>query len=1146
MRRIFLLFALMLSLSMIANDKISAPTQLFLHNYANGITQQTEKKLFSKTKAMNGVETIDCFILLNGKSTAQLKALGVTITGEFDDMVTALVPINKVEQVANLDIVKQIAISQIAQKYTDQAKNVTKAYQAWNGINNGLPQNYRGTGVVVGVIDTGMDFNHRFFFDSSGNTRIKAVYLPNATEANGGTAPQVGTSTLTGYHYTTPTQIAALTTDYNNESHGTHTTGCAGGSEVGNYAGMAPECDLVMCGLGDNLSQTAIVNSAKYIANYAKTQGKPCVISISLGSNTGPHDGSSYICRAYDQVATQYGAVILLSSGNEADANGYATRTLSSENDAFVVMHETSTNGANVGGSSYYGTAIMDIWGRTNDQLKLKVLVVNKNTGAILYTSDEITSSTTLNSFGTWFNSSSSVEISFSSSNNRKNIYIYPVMKGAKLSSYRIAYMVTSAAGNTIDAWTDGGNASVIASSGSVSGYTLTRGTADGTMSDDICGSKTISVGAMASRSNYNSPYSINDVAYFSSYGTDIKGDNHPFITAPGHYVISSLNGYDSYNGQYGTSYSVSYNGRTHKWGEMSGTSMSTPIAAGVVALYLQADPELDVNGVKNAIANTATPYTAYISNPQSPPKQRGHGIINALNGISYILQQSALPRIIASKTDINMTGYVGDTITTTVNLEGRNLTQGVSVNVVGPSIYSVEPTSISNAEIMAGTTLTIKFIPTTVGTTSATINLNSAGAEQVSINVNGTAQPKIPTLSTSYQSLDFTAFAGGTATKTFRLYGEFITDDITLTSDSQMFTVSPNTIPAATYEESSYVTVTVTYAPTAAGSHNGNIIISTPGAENVTVALTGNATINNVAPHATDATSIAGTSFTANWEPCPFATNYSLRIKQMAMSSPIFVETFAKCTKESTTNIASTLNNYCDNSGWAGAYVYQAVGGIRLGSTTNNGVLQTPAIDLSDSGGKVSVKFTAHAYDTDTDCPLQVSCGDSSEALTIPSSDEGSFIVVLNCTADTGQKVRFATTVKKKRVVITSVQIYEGNILDESNASEPIIITGIANTHYLVTGLMPETTYVYDVMALYGEQFSEWSNMIEVTTLTGSEPLLGDVNGDGQVTAADVTALYNWLLNNDDSAIVNGDQNGDGNITSGDITVVYNVLLGN
>ncbi|MBO4723269.1 MAG: N-acetylmuramoyl-L-alanine amidase [Muribaculaceae bacterium] len=57
---------------------------------------------------------------------------------------------------------------------------------------------------------------------------------------------------------------------------------------------------------------------------------------------------------------------------------------------------------------------------------------------------------------------------------------------------------------------------------------------------------------------------------------------------------------------------------------------------------------------------------------------------------------------------------------------------------------------------------------------------------------------------------------------------------------------------------------------------------------------------------------------------------------------------------------------------------------------------------------------------------------------------------------------------------------------------------------------------------------------------------LYGDVNGDGVITAADITELYNFLLNNDSSHIVNGDLNGDGEITAADITAVYSILLGN
>ena len=65
--------------------------------------------------------------------------------------------------------------------------------------------------------------------------------------------------------------------------------------------------------------------------------------------------------------------------------------------------------------------------------------------------------------------------------------------------------------------------------------------------------------------------------------------------------------------------------------------------------------------------------------------------------------------------------------------------------------------------------------------------------------------------------------------------------------------------------------------------------------------------------------------------------------------------------------------------------------------------------------------------------------------------------------------------------------------------------------------------------------------------TINGTATFMpGDVNGDGSVTSADITALYNYLLNGDSSYIVNGDQNGDGEITSADVTAVYKILLGN
>ena len=59
------------------------------------------------------------------------------------------------------------------------------------------------------------------------------------------------------------------------------------------------------------------------------------------------------------------------------------------------------------------------------------------------------------------------------------------------------------------------------------------------------------------------------------------------------------------------------------------------------------------------------------------------------------------------------------------------------------------------------------------------------------------------------------------------------------------------------------------------------------------------------------------------------------------------------------------------------------------------------------------------------------------------------------------------------------------------------------------------------------------------------SSAIPGDVNGDGEVTAADVTLLYNILLNDNYEGAINPDQSGDGEVTSADITYIYNILLG-
>ena len=810
MRKFFLLMmAFGVSLAMIANDKLSAPTKVFMQQYKNGVVaQQQGKTNLAMPKTVGGVESVECFISLDGISIAELQSVGVNVTGKFKGFVTASIPINKVETVANLKGVKQVGIARNARLLTDVAKGIVNADKAWDGSNYGLPQGYTGEGVVVGLIDDGIQFNHLAFLDENGNTRVKAVYMPNASSANGGSRATIDGVQLMGYQYTTPSQIAALTCDDTSESHGTHTSGIAAGSHVGNYSGMAPKADLILAGCGSSLTDNAIMSSAKYIGNYAKNVlGKPCIISISLGSDIGPHDGMSFISRAYTEVAEEYGAIILLAAGNEADIIGHAHKTLSSNDDYMAVTNLVS--------GSWWGSATgsCDIWNSTSDELQIKIIVGSSQSN--------------------WMTSGSFSGVTVSGSvdayNNRYNLYI-------ESSESSATYVIKGSAGNTINVYTDCWYSTLSSSSGTVSGYTITPGTYEGSMCDDMTSPKVISVGAQASRSSDG--YGQGDVAYFSSFGTDFNGVNHPFITAPGHYVISSINGYDGYQS---STWQTTYNGQTYKWGQMSGTSMATPCAAGVVALYLQADPTLDVDRVKEVIAETATAYPAGSS---SPVMSRGNGIINALAGIEYILQHQG-PTIVAKPDAVNFEGYAGETYTETINVKGYNLTQNITIAKSGSNVYSVSPTTITPEDAYNGVAVTVTYAPTAAGETQATLTLTSAEAETKTVTITGVAAPRVPTILTDPATLNFNGKLSTPLTKKVKVNGLFLTNDITVTlnDENNVFTVSPTTISKNSTGIDTPVEVNVTFMSDVEGSYSGSITFTSNGAQTKTVTLTAKST---------------------------------------------------------------------------------------------------------------------------------------------------------------------------------------------------------------------------------------------------------------------------------------------------------------
>ena len=163
MRRFFsavFFFAVSVSLAMVAKARFSAQTRVFLQQRANGVTVNAEqKRALATPMKVNGVEYVECFISLDGASIAQLEANGVKVTGKYNGFVTASIPVNKLEAVSQLKGVKQVGISRNVRLLTDVAKGIVNADKAWDGTNYGLPQSYTGQGVVVGLIDDGIQSN---------------------------------------------------------------------------------------------------------------------------------------------------------------------------------------------------------------------------------------------------------------------------------------------------------------------------------------------------------------------------------------------------------------------------------------------------------------------------------------------------------------------------------------------------------------------------------------------------------------------------------------------------------------------------------------------------------------------------------------------------------------------------------------------------------------------------------------------------------------------------------------------------------------------------------------------------------------------------------------------------------------------------
>lgn len=560
-----------------------------------------------------------------------LARAGATVTVESGDLLTARFPHSALAAVAEVPGVKYIQTAGRVLQMLDVARTETGANRVYAGSD--LTQGYTGKGVVVGVVDCGFDYNHPAFVDPDGKLRISRVWEQSTSI---GTPPD---KFGYGTELTDAESIHQAEGDIRNNSHGTHVAAIAAGSdhiESDRFIGMAPDAEIVLVSFkSDEDASVNVSNAIAYIFDYAESQGKPCVINLSLGTQDGPHDGTSPFDRIADSLQGP-GRIIVGSAGNHRTNKFHAQG--SSTFKSFIDFRQSITT-ANAGGN-------IDVWSDEGQDIEVSILVYNVNTGVEaerikVYPSDETEVSLGRNVSG---------KVDVASERNPANNKVHVSMTSgitSVRSNYAVALEVAPVTPGNMHVWAD--NIKLGLTSRGLEGFT--DGDASTIVEIGGTGKRIISVGAYTTRNAYT-PFNasteqkldetIGALSSFSSCGPTADGRVKPLVSAPGCYISSAISSFDL-SGSSPVSYAYEIDGNYVRYGYMEGTSMSSPAVAGIVATWLQACPTLTPEQIAEVIKHTSRTdeFTGEI--PAEGSNDWGYGKIDAYAGLKECLTMSSV-----------------------------------------------------------------------------------------------------------------------------------------------------------------------------------------------------------------------------------------------------------------------------------------------------------------------------------------------------------------------------------------------------------------------------------------------------------------------------------------------------------------------
>ena len=605
------------------SQKLDAQAQINLRKYR------------SNSRATRSAVSVDTLRFIVTTTNAQqaadsIRALGGEVDVIDDKVLTMRITADKVERVAKLSVVSSIKAARRAKMYMDKTRKLTRVSNIESDTSFDTP--YKGKGVVVGVIDMGFQYDHIAFKTKNKTSRVIAAWdLYNNN-------PQPFTTLPSGSDG-----------DEEGAGHATHVTNIAAGSVVnGNsYYGIAPEADIVM--VPNDLSDDNIMKGAKFIKQTAEAAGKPWVLNLSIGSSMGPHDSTTPYDVAMSNLCGS-GGVMVAAMGNEAQDQQHVFLQFQKAGDVRYILNSPSDDQC----SCY-------LWGTEADgkaHVKVTPMLFNTSTGIFREIPQSTLNTADFISYGT----------EIASHNNRFCYLVYADMPDlcrsvagtSRTSNFCLALKVEALDNNvSAHAWSD---SRFIASGGyGVAG--------DGEYSVGEAGAsigRAIAVGAYTGQKSWVSyegytyrlsDYTVNDIAGFSNHGPSLGVYVKPDVVAPGVAVRSALNAYagveESGNLKIDDAYvvgavdadgnmlpaSANYKGVRNFYGVMSGTSMATPVVTGVVALWLQANPMLTPEQIKEIISETSIRDTYTGGTDKKWTAYAGYGKIDAYAGLKKALQ---------------------------------------------------------------------------------------------------------------------------------------------------------------------------------------------------------------------------------------------------------------------------------------------------------------------------------------------------------------------------------------------------------------------------------------------------------------------------------------------------------------------------